>query len=411
MQGLSDAQTRVFSKLRALGCEKCVSRVTVTDADLASVDPEALGLELFKKFQLDGTTSLTVVNCSASLKMNFEGQAHYAVKRTQQINERTNVGGLKHLLAALEHVSELSGKQVSVDHFVHFSTAYVHGTARGCLSEAAIPADVTANNVYETTKREAESEVARWHQSRFSRTRLTIIRPSIVTGPETRDGLGAFLDLLTTEVGVSGVKPWLRRALGLSHPRYALLQLFLRVAARFHLPIFMRGNSSAILDLIDVEDVSRLSLAVIKDTRRAQEFPDPLFLHLTNPESRELRCFCQSLFGVFGFEKLGERIRFIQAAWIWKTALRLVSCIPAVGAQIGNAMETARMLEPYLCRTTGTVFDVSSTRYYFEQLGENFAPRDVDSAYLEALLERRARKSLQSAPVSTDSVEPLSEFG
>jgi long-chain acyl-CoA synthetase len=104
-----------------------------------------------------------IIHCAATVK--FDTPLPEA--------RRVNVEGTRHVLAFAEEL-QARGRLRRVE---HFSTAFVAGTARGCVYENRLE-PTQFNNTYEQTKWEAE-QVVREAQRRLP---ITIYRPSIVVG-------------------------------------------------------------------------------------------------------------------------------------------------------------------------------------------------------------------------------------
>lgn len=106
---------------------------------------------------------LTVIHNAAAL--SFE-------PANRELVYRTNITGLNNLLASLEACPPT--------HFIFVSTAFCCGTRRGSIPERFHWQQNEFNNAYEQSKCQGEQIIAQW--SARHRTRLTVVRPSIVMG-------------------------------------------------------------------------------------------------------------------------------------------------------------------------------------------------------------------------------------
>lgn len=214
--GGGSVEYRIAGSLRELGCEEHRSRVAVIDADLTRLDVGPLALEISARLQQLGATRLLVINLAASLRMDFAGQKRERREATRQLNHRTNVLGLDRLLQTLDRVdASHPSKQPVLQGLVHFSTCYAHGQRRGLIPEDPLNPDVRTENSCETTKREGEFHLTCWQATRARLVPVTIIRPSIVTGPDTADGYLAWLRTLSEPLRVDRMSGWLRRLVGI----------------------------------------------------------------------------------------------------------------------------------------------------------------------------------------------------
>lgn len=400
-QGPAGAACRLARLLADIGCADRAAQAILVEGDVGSIDPVRLAARLGAEMSGMALRRLTVVNIAASLRMDFSGQDPDQAEQIRALNQRTNVGGIRRLLEALDLAERQWPGRVQVEALVHFSTAYAHGARRGELREVPLDDACLPRNAYESTKRQSEALLQEWHAARKARTRLTILRPGIVVGPDTRDGLCAWLDLMAAPVSIDTLRPWLRRLLGLQRPAYSTVDLALDAARRLRLPIPLLGNGKGILDLIDVEDVVRYSEIAIDDRRGPDRVPQVLFLHLTHPAAQSLRAACGTILAAFGRAGDARRIciigGFVPFAWL----LMLLSLLPVVGRQVKSLYERTQMLRPYLLRPSGTYFSTSDTRAYFSALGQPYEPAAIDIAYLRQLIRLRAATS-RAQPVRAD---------
>jgi nucleoside-diphosphate-sugar epimerase len=397
----ADAQQRLTSLLASLNCSAHAQSVAAIDMDISAIDVTLLGSQLRQACQALDVKDLTAINFAASLKMDFPGQSETGAERIRSQNQRTNVEGLKNLTAAIGLAEKLSGNQIQLQHFVQFGTAYAHGQATGLLLEESIALEIGTNNSYERSKRLGEHHLEQWHAPRASRTRLSIIRPSIVTGPDTPDGLGAWLNILSEPVRTSSMPKWLQRFFRLEQDRHRLIDVVRAIARRLPIPVPMLGNRDGVLDLIDVGDVDRYSYRVIRDARPASAFPVPLYLHLSNPLSGTLREVSISVLGAAGCADIAGRLRVFRGFNLFTALLSIFSVLPFSGAAVGNLFKRTQMLRPYLMRPSQTRFDTTRTRDYFRGLDCEYQVRRIDTEYLAELLLQK-RIPLAPLPVEAD---------
>lgn len=337
-----------------------------------------------------GVAQLVAINLVESHQLDHAGQAPEALAAVREHNERINVRGLQTFLEALA-LWENHAAAHHLRHVVHFSTAFVHGHAKGQLLELPVPREVPARNSYEETKRRGEHLLAQWHEPRSDRTRLTVLRPSIVTGADAPDGLNTFLNALSEPHPIERIPAWGRRFFKLTAERYRLVELIRAIVKKLPVPIPMMGNGDAILDLIDVDDVDRYAWMVIRDARPAPQFPSPLYLHLTNPASSTLYQVSLMVLQAAGATDISRRVRVFKAFNLVSGVLWLFSILPGVGAAMRALFRRTQQLRPYLLRDENTEFGIDETHHYFFQLGarNGYLVEGVDARYLQRLIDRK----------------------
>ncbi len=228
-----------------------------------------------------------------------------------------NTRGTAH---ALELAARLGAAQ-----FNHISTAYVAGSRRGEIVEAACPPNTRSNNLYERSKLEAESLVERDH--RFARR---ILRPSIVIGHSRTlatinpTGLYGFLRKLRAYKGILA-----RTQVGLI--REKSLRLFV--------------DPGTELNLIPIDRVSANAVTIGLGAD-----PSPLsYYHLSNPTAPQADLTTDVMFETSGLarptfvgdsaefdwwdEKFNSRIEFYRSYLTGLRTFDRTSTVRAVGVE------------------------------------------------------------------------------
>jgi nucleoside-diphosphate-sugar epimerase/pimeloyl-ACP methyl ester carboxylesterase len=139
---------------------------------------------------------------------HFASSLNFEEEQAEKI-QRTNIGGVRNVLAF--------AAELGVKRFVYCSTAYTAGALDGVIPEALHHLDGTFNNLYETSKCNAEHIVA--ERCVELGMECAIVRPSVVIGVSstkepagTKTGLYAFardLYFLKRAVDQLGIEPQL----------------------------------------------------------------------------------------------------------------------------------------------------------------------------------------------------------
>lgn len=382
------ADQRVQRMLHDLGLHGHAGRVHTLSGDLAEFDAASVSWQLQQVLAQGQFSRLVVINVAASLSMDYPGQP--AARREAIIaqNLRTNVEGLHALLRMLEGLTT-AAQPCLVEHLFHFSTAYAHGAAQGLLPEGPLTGR-RFHNSYELSKCEGEHLVEVWARD-SQHTRVTILRPSIVTGLETPDGYVAWLDSLTHTVTHTEIAPWLQRWLRLDQPRYRLIDLVSRGLQRLKFPwLPILGNRDGVIDLIDAEDVERYAwAAVMIELGRTDTATQPRvrYLHLSNPRAQTLAAVAEMTMSALDQpQAFVRRLRILPGLSAFGWAVRLLSLVPGAGRYMRLAYRRTRMLEPYLLRPEHTRFDTQLTQAYFAAAGQPYRPRLINEAYVRGIL-------------------------
>ncbi|MGQ0530531.1 MAG: SDR family oxidoreductase [Panacagrimonas sp.] len=385
----ASAHTRVEVLLKSMGCENRRSQVYVIEADLAGIAVDSLSTALRIGMQALKVERLLLVNVAASLKMDFPGQETERRQAIAALNHSTNVVGLTRVLAALDAVAaspQMSSKLISG--VVHFSTCYAHGRRVGVLPEAALSDAFDTENSYERSKREGEAVLQGWQTQRPVRVPVTVIRPSIVTGPDTDDGYAAWLDVLGESVNQNRLSGWLRRLLGALPPQMRLIDLMIHSLRRACVPFVpLLGNAQGVLDFIDGDDVERYSMEVLRHHLHERLPAAVQYLQLANPEAPTLREVADMTVEAFGYGALGRRIKIIRGFWLFNLMLRLFAALPVAGVAMKKIYLRTSMLRPYLLRPQGTCFATEQTAAYFAERGVVYQPRRIDTQYVRSLIK------------------------
>lgn len=385
----ASARTRVDELLQSMGCEDRRAQVFVIEADLASIAVDSLSTALRIGMQALKAERLLLVNVAASLKMDFPGQDPARRQAIAALNHSTNVEGLTRLLAALDTVAASPQMRPElVSGVVHFSTCYAHGRRTGLLPEAALSDAFDTENSYERSKRQGEAVLEQWQAQRAIRVPVTVIRPSIVTGPDTDDGYAAWLDALGEPVNQDRLSGWVRRLLGVLPPQMRLIDLMIHSLRRARIPFVpLLGNAQGVLDFIDGDDVERYSLEVLHHHLREPLPASIRYLQLANPKAPTLREVADMTVEAFGHGALGRRIKIIRGFWMFNLVLRLFAALPVAGTAIRKVLMRTSMLRPYLLRPQGTQFATAQTVAYFAERGVAYQPRRIDTEYVRGLIK------------------------
>lgn len=384
----ASAEARMEQLLEELGCASYRAQLAVIETDLADIEVESLAFRIAGCLRQFGASQLLAVNVAASLKMDFPGQDPVRREATRQLNQRTNVLGLERLLHALDRAEAINAGGVPVlKGLVHFSTCYAHGRRSGLIPEDALDPAALAENSYEQSKREGEFRVARWQAERAHRVPVTVIRPSIVTGPDTRDGYLAWLDILSEPVRVDRLSGWMRWLIGIATPGARLVDVVAAARRRLHLPVIpLLGNPGGVLDFIDAGDVEKYSWLAIQRHRDEALAPELRYLHLSNPEAPTLRKVLDMTMSALDHADLGPRFRIMRGYWLFAGLLGLFSAIPVAGLMLRGLYTRTSMLKPYLMRSSGTRFATSATAAYFAEIGVRYQTRRIDTDYVRTLI-------------------------
>ncbi|WP_144394864.1 alpha/beta fold hydrolase [Pleionea sediminis] len=139
-----------------------------------------LGISEEQYNQLSQTKIKEVWHCAASLSFRWEDKEKI---------DAVNIHGVNRLLSL--------SKSLNISRFVYVSTAYTAGKKHGLIKEELHPENTEFANYYEASKCEAERII--YHFTQLESMGCTIIRPSIILGPEltrssggTRFGLYGF---------------------------------------------------------------------------------------------------------------------------------------------------------------------------------------------------------------------------
>ncbi|HKR99755.1 MAG TPA: aminotransferase class III-fold pyridoxal phosphate-dependent enzyme, partial [Candidatus Dormibacteraeota bacterium] len=150
---------------------RCLVRASSDTSHLDKLDVEiAVG---------DLTSARSLVRAAEHCRYVFHCGGFVSDWATSKEIARINVEGTRNLLDAAE--------AASVERFVHFSTTDVYGYPGHAAVEETF-ASTEFRNWYSQTKRAAENEVRRAHDSR--RLETVILRPATVYGPRSTDVVG-----------------------------------------------------------------------------------------------------------------------------------------------------------------------------------------------------------------------------
>lgn len=404
------AQARASDLLAQLNCTRHCEQLAVIESDIADIAVESLADQLAVALTQLGATQLVAINVAASLKMEFAGQNPAKREATRLLNQRTNVEGLNRLLNALDRLDAKSADaQPVLQSMVHFSTCYAHGQRTGLLPEEALIPDFGTENSYEQSKRDGESCLNCWQSVRVNRIPVTVIRPSIVTGPDTRDGYLAWLDIFAEPFQINRLSGWMRRLVGIQAPQARLMDVMAAALRRLHIPFVpLLGNSQGVLDFIDAGDVEKYSWLVIQRHRTETLAPGLRYLHLANPQAPTLAQVADLTFSAFGHADLVRRLKFIRGFWLFAALLRLFAAVPMAGRMMRGMHTRTSMLRPYLMRSSGTRFDTRSTAAYFAEIGIGYETRPIDVEYVRSLiapLPPASPERIESATTASDVAE------
>lgn len=396
------AGSRIDALLEELDCAERRDQVSVIRADLAALDAKTLAAQICAQLRTWGATRLLGINIAASLKMDFVGQEPSRREATCQLNYHTNVLGLERLLEALDRVDALCDQPV-LEGLVHYSTCYAHGPRGGTIPEQEIDSQIPTENSYERSKREGEYSIARWQADRPRRIPVTIVRPSIVTGPDTRDGYLAWLDLLSERVRLEGLSSWERWLTGVHSPNARVVDLVAGALSRLHLPLIpVPGKAEALIDLVDVDSVDRYAWAVVQRHRQESLAPALRYLHLSNPRAPSLREVVDVTVAAFDQPGLSQRLTLVDGFRLFSSLLRLLSAIPVAGAAIRRIYQRTAMLQPYLMRAEGARFSTAATAAYFAEIGLAYETQDFGIDYVRSLIGEPPQAPTRSEPGRSD---------
>lgn len=406
------AQERMNALVTELECGPYRAGLSVIDADMACLDPAALSTQLNNVLLETGMQRLVAVNVAGSLVMDHPAQKAPKRAAVQAQNHATNVAGLENLLGALDRLDAMQAPNAPVlAGVVHYSTCYAHGRTRGLIPEGPIDPGTACENSYEHTKRLGEYALTQWHQNRSRPVPVTVIRPSIVTGPDTPDGYLAFLDTLAEPSDAASLSGWKRWLVGRLAGQPRTVDLMAAVVRRLHLPwLPLLGNGQGVLDLIDAADVDRYGWEVVQH-HRSHRGAELRFLHLANPGAPTLHEVVHLTLGAFGHATMANRVRLIDGVSVFLALLHLFSMLPIAGSAMRRLYSRTVMLRPYLMRPIGTRFATSQTVRYFEAHGLRYAPRQIDVPYVQSLIAKNAAPNPEPVAAATPdriAAEPLS---
>jgi len=141
--------------LNDFSIEDCLSKITIIESDLASIDNQLLA-----QYNFD-----TVIHCAASTSL---AQTHSSKEKVHQEN-----------LLVTQHFLNALPKQVK--RFIYISTAFSYGIQDSMVSENIEDYTVTKfRNAYEKSKFECESYVKQFCSEHD--LKVQILRPSIICG-------------------------------------------------------------------------------------------------------------------------------------------------------------------------------------------------------------------------------------
>ena len=370
------AASRVHAVLQTRGYPAPAPGLAIIDIDLTDIQSTALSTQLDTHLRQLGCERLLLVNLAASQKLDHAGQHFDQRQAIAARNHATNVRGLGRLLTALDRFER--GRPHRLLGVVHFSSCHAHGLARGLLPESALSEDGETLNSYERSKREGEALIARWQRGRGRPAPVTVIRPAIVTGPDTAAGFLTWLDALV-EPDSAGHTDAERR-----------IDRIARSASQLRIPLIpFPGNPSAHLDLVDMDDVVHYSLQVIRHHLEGTQRPDIRYLQFAHPQAPTLRELIDLTLSALDHPQLAGRVTPLYLSHRLAPLWRGFGLLPRIGRPTQLLYQRTEMLRPYLRRPAQTRFDLQVTERYFTNLGVPYQPRAIDLDYLQELLHAR----------------------
>ncbi len=333
---------QLVRRLRAMGCGSICALVVpamgkVAETQAAEIAAED-GLPLLRIVTGDitepdlGIDQRIAGELAESVTQVFHLAAIYDLTVAQELAEKVNVGGTRHVLDFCERIEHL-------ERLVYFSTCYVAGRREGTILEEELEAGQTFRNHYESTKYDAEVEVRR----RRDQIPTVIIRPSVVVG---NSRTGATIKYDGPYFMFSMFARWEKRGF-----RWALRLV----------PDFGKGQSRLNVAPVDfiIEATARLSREGPALGRTFQ---------LADPDPLTMRQVVVQLYQLFGLSGPWMRV----PVWVG----RLFSAIPGVSWFLGFPRETF------------DYYDINQgydTRNVSEVLGDISCPRVRD--YLPVLVD------------------------
>ncbi len=129
------------------------------------------------------------INTSIDVVVHAAGKAHSIPKSKEEEKQfyDVNLNGTRNLCYALENVKSLKS-------LIYISTVAVYGISRGEMIEESTP--LLGDSAYARSKIEAETLLLEWCKK--NKVMLSIIRPSLIAGPNPPGNLGSMINGIKT---------------------------------------------------------------------------------------------------------------------------------------------------------------------------------------------------------------------
>lgn len=181
-----------------------------------------------------------------------------------------------HNINGTHNVMDLA-RRVHCAHYLHISTAYTSGHMAGDIAESLHPLTINYNNFYESSKNQAEHEVATYCDANGLDYR--ILRPAIIMGPLASRRSGG------TRFGVYG----------LTQEMYRLRDTL----SNLQTPLRLVGDEAAIANLVPV-DQCVFDMIYLSNIN----FGDQKVYHLTNSSDLNIKLVLEKIDAALGMTSL-----------------------------------------------------------------------------------------------------------
>lgn len=223
-------------------------------------------------------------------------------------------------------------RRCSIPYFLHISTAYVSGQREGLIMESLPEEQRAFNNVYESTKAEAEVMLAKF--AREQNIHLSILRPSIIVG----DSVYGYIPKFNTIYDF--LLPLVRIRYNIDSEKSKGGNISSAGNGSIHVPLMLPGIEETRLNLVPVDFVVK----AVSDIAENEESGN-LIYHIVddNPSSmREVIRYVSSILNLTG-------IRITSPEYYRQTA------------KSGLDRSLIRLIRTYMGYTTsGAVYDASN---------------------------------------------------
>lgn len=181
-----------------------------------------------------------------------------------------------HNINGTHNVMDLA-RRVHCQHYLHISTAYTSGRMAGDIPETLHPADIDYNNFYESSKSEAEHEVARYCDANGLDYR--ILRPAVIMGPLASRRSGG------TRFGIYG----------LTHEMYRLRDTL----SKLQTPLRLIGDLNSAGNMVPV-DQCVFDMIYLSNIG----FGDQKVYHLTTSTDLNVKTMLDKIDGLLGMKSI-----------------------------------------------------------------------------------------------------------